>query len=268
MQEEMLRDYFKKGHIKIFRNFTLLVVFALLMVVPIVSIEASVANADTVTVVRVIDGDTVVLSDNRHVRLLGINTPEISHHKRIGEPGGVMAKNALKSLLKERTILLETDIEQVDHYGRTLAYLFTLGGVNINQKMVREGLATLNLYPPNLKYSKQLLLAQEMAEVEGLGIWGMSVYDQLPVESIVNKKSKRWGRFVAKVTAISIEQKGVKLWLGEKVYIWLKKPNLDYFPLPQSYLNKEVEIRGWPRKWGKYWSIDARHPSQIIIHSG
>ncbi|MBL4772958.1 MAG: thermonuclease family protein, partial [Alcanivoracaceae bacterium] len=43
--------------------------------------------------------------------------------------------------------------------------------------MVREGLATLNLYPPNLKYSKQLLLAQEMAEVEGLGIWGMSVYD-------------------------------------------------------------------------------------------
>lgn len=44
---------------------------------------------ETAQLKHVYDGDTIKLKDGRHVRVLGINTPEIDHgEERIGQPLG------------------------------------------------------------------------------------------------------------------------------------------------------------------------------------
>ena len=67
---------------------------------------------------RIIDGDTIVLTDNKTVRLLGINTAEM------GSDDALMAKQYLESLLDGRNIWLEYDRYTVDRDGRDLAWVW------------------------------------------------------------------------------------------------------------------------------------------------
>ena len=91
---------------------------------------------------RVIDGDTIVVSNDTHVRLLGINTPEK------GEFYYQESKDFLANLTLNKTIKLEYGKEKQDLYGRTLAYII-LDGKNVNIELVDEGYA--NFYFPSGK---------------------------------------------------------------------------------------------------------------------
>src|SRR5437868_412137 len=78
-----------------------------------------------VAVERVIDGDTIVVSGKRHVRLIGVDTPETVDPNR---PVGCFGKEAsafLKTLLPPgAAVRLIGDVEQEDRYGRLLAYVY------------------------------------------------------------------------------------------------------------------------------------------------
>ena len=116
------------------------------------------------TVIKVYDGDTVVLSDDRKVRLLGINTPEVRHRDKMADAGGDEAKQWLKNKLENTKVRLVTDAEKTDKYGRILAHLFTEKKEHINLELVKVGLAEVSIYPPNLLYADELLKAQDLAE--------------------------------------------------------------------------------------------------------
>lgn len=103
------------------------------------------ASASAAWVSNVLDGDTVQLADGRRVRLLGINTPEIQHTNRAAEAGGNAAKQWLLQKILHRPVSLVSDVEATDKYGRTLAYVFTQDNELINQQLLEQGLATLNL---------------------------------------------------------------------------------------------------------------------------
>jgi micrococcal nuclease len=102
-------------------------------------------------VISVIDGDTVVLSDNRRVRYIGIDSPEIAE----GSTEAVAARVMNEQLTKGKEIRIETDSEELDKYGRTLAYIW-VGNKMINLELVREGCAKLLTIPPNTKYVNEL----------------------------------------------------------------------------------------------------------------
>ena len=263
----MLRDYDKKNTIKKPRGLSLLVILILLLLTVVVHVQSYASRLELVNVAWVIDGDTVVLDDQRHVRLLGINAPEVAHGRGVNEAGAITAKEVLENVLKNAEVYLEKDVEEFDHYGRTLAYLRTSGGVNINRELVKRGVATINIHPPNVKYSTQLITDQAIAEIEGLGIWQMLDYGPQSIDHVLKHKRKGWGRYQSTVIHIDVEGKGTKLWLGEMVYIWINSDNLKYFSDVYGYLNQPIEVRGWPRQWGTRWSIQARHPSQIIVQS-
>jgi len=91
---------------------------------------------------RVIDGDTIVVENNTHIRLLGINTPEK------GEFYYPESKEFLEELMINKTVKLEYGKEKYDMYNRTLAYVF-LEKENINLKLVEKGFA--NFYFPSGK---------------------------------------------------------------------------------------------------------------------
>ena len=123
-------------------------------------------------VVRVIDGDTLVLAGGARVRVLGIDAPEM---ERDGQPGGFPGPQGQSG--PERpdpatgTIGLEYDRLRYDHYGRLLAYLFLPDHTLVNAELVRQGLARVYFIAPNLRYREVLLAAQQEAIEAQRGVW-------------------------------------------------------------------------------------------------
>ena len=113
---------------------------------------SEVAESGELIVERVIDGDTIVLSDGRTVRYLGIDTPEK------GEEGFELAKQRNEELVLEKPVRLEYDIERQDKYNRDLAYVFVEEGM-VNLKLIEEDFARILIIGPNLKYAEELLHA-------------------------------------------------------------------------------------------------------------
>ena len=215
------------------------------------------------TVKTVYDGDTVELEDGRKIRFLGINTPEVQHKDKMAEAGGEEAKAWLIDKLQHAKVRLEFDVEKTDKYGRTLAYLFTENKEHINLSLVKAGLATISIYPPNLRYVDELVAAENKAEQEKLGIWQRPEYAAIPVGNLTEAGHSGWTRLVGKVAAIHETQKSVYLVFSSQFEARIDRKWLSLFPDINSYLGKTVEARGWLSKNRKQFSLFIRHPSAI-----
>jgi len=116
------------------------------------------------TAVRAIDGDTLVLSDGKTVRLIGINTPEKD------QPYYLEAKNKLKELTEGKEVRLKKDISDTDRYGRLLRYVY-IYDLFVNLEMVKSGLANSYAYPPDITHRQDFISAETFAREKGLGLW-------------------------------------------------------------------------------------------------
>jgi len=212
---------------------------------------------------RIFDGDTVLLSDGRKIRLLGINTPEVRHKNDPAQAGGEEAKRWLIDKLKQRKIRLELDVEKTDKYGRTLAHIMTDKNEHINLQMVAAGLASVAIYPPNLRYADELVKAQNQAEENKLGIWRLPEYAAKPVEAISASDHAGWMRLTGKVMTIRNSRKYVYLVLSDRVEARIERKWLSLFPDMNAYLGQPLEIRGWLTKNKGSFSMLIRHPSAI-----
>jgi micrococcal nuclease len=142
---------------------------------------------------QVKDGDTIVLTDGRKVRYLGVDTPELSSTDSRELEYARLAKQVNEELVQGVKLRLEYDVERYDQYNRVLAYLFLPDNRMVNLELVRRGLARVLLKPPNLRFREELVQAQRQAIEEGLGLW-----QQLPVTQepyyVGNIKSYRFHR--------------------------------------------------------------------------
>jgi micrococcal nuclease len=121
--------------------------------------------------VRVVDGDTIVLEGRERVRYIGIDTPETKHPKKPVERMGEEAAAANRRLVEGKRVRLERDVQALDRYGRTLAYVW-VGDVMVNERLVRAGYAQVATYPPNVKHAERLVAAQQEAREARRGLWG------------------------------------------------------------------------------------------------
>jgi micrococcal nuclease len=120
--------------------------FRKLNAVSIVLVLPMLAIAGQYQVIRVIDGDTIVIRYDgkfEKVRLLCVNTPESVHpDKKQNIPMGKIASNyTRKKLIDEygQYIDLEFEIDRIrGNHGRLLAYVF-VNGKNLNIDLVRQG---------------------------------------------------------------------------------------------------------------------------------
>jgi len=131
--------------------------------------DAHADHAASCLVDRVIDGDTFVCADGTRVRLLQINTPELS------DPGGPWAAAALRFLIDDRSVRLEFDEVVRDRYGRHLAAPHVTGtdGVdyNISILMVYAGLARAAYYGDNAKFLDWANAAEAWARAACWNMW-------------------------------------------------------------------------------------------------
>jgi endonuclease YncB( thermonuclease family) len=145
-----------------------------------------------VQVVRINDGDTLTISTGVKIRLLQIDSPEISPAECYGKE----AHKALTSLIGKSSITLETDpvSDNQDQFGRSLRYV-KVGNVNLNLKLVEIGAATPFFYQGEKgKYAKKLFQAAQSAKKKNLGLWKMCPDTKLeplkPATTSSNTKSK------------------------------------------------------------------------------
>lgn len=133
-------------------------------------------------VTKVIDGDTIKVMLNAQettIRLLLVDTPE-THHPTLGiQPLGPAASAEVHRLLDNQEAILEfAENGEKDHYGRTLAYVFT-DHESIEMDLLVKGLARVAyVYPPNTHYLKDYLNAEARAKREHIGIWKYPGYVQ------------------------------------------------------------------------------------------
>ena len=135
-------------------------------------VATTVSAGEPVRVIRVIDGDSVVLSVSnvqRECRLIGIDAPEWAQ-----KPWGERGRNYLRTLVNKAGsfLSLETDEELVDKHGRLLVYLKDRRGDLINVSMVEEGMAVAFNKSPNLRHAALFRKAQSRAQSAKKGIWG------------------------------------------------------------------------------------------------
>lgn len=156
----------KKGRfiLGITMSILVIIVYGVLSLLPNDEVKA---DQNTCKVVRIIDGDTIVISidgEDKKVRLIGIDTPESDTEE------GSTATAYTKSILENKTVQLEYDIDPEDDYGRTLAYVY-VDGEMINKILLQQGYAELFTVQPNVKYVEEFVQLQKEARQAGVGFW-------------------------------------------------------------------------------------------------
>jgi len=138
------------------------------------------------SVVRVIDGDTIVIEMNgayakteAKVRLIGLDTPETVDPRKPVQCFGIQASDKAKSILAGQKVKIETDPTQGarDKYGRLLAYVFLPDGALFNKMMIEEGYGHEYTYRLPYRYQKEFKAAEVRARELKKGLWADGICD-------------------------------------------------------------------------------------------
>ena len=138
-------------------------------------------------VARAVDGDTLGVRigiREEKVRLIGVNTPEISHpgFRMEEEPYGNEAFEYTRKHLEGRQVFLELDAGERDRYGRLLAYVWLdrpasgdeaeVRAKMYNAELLLNGYAQVMTVPPNVKYADVFVKFEREAREQAKGLWG------------------------------------------------------------------------------------------------
>ncbi|MDD2225372.1 MAG: thermonuclease family protein [Candidatus Shapirobacteria bacterium] len=129
---------------------------------------------ELVEVVKVIDGDTVIVKINgkeESIRLVGIDTPEKN------ECFEKEATKRAKELMENKKIKLEADSSQdnKDKYDRLLRYVYLEDGTLVNKKLVEEGFGMEYTYKIDYKFQTEFKKVEKMAKEKKIGMWADGV---------------------------------------------------------------------------------------------
>lgn len=123
-------------------------------------------------VVKVLDGDTVVLKEGFKVRYLGVDAPEMDHERGLHDCYAVEAYARNKAMVLKRTVTLSYDGLKWDDHGRLLAYVTTGDGICVNAQLIREGLAYVFRGPNGFSRFEEFVELQREAVLKRRGLYG------------------------------------------------------------------------------------------------
>ena len=120
---------------------------------------------------NVYDGDTLTLRDERRVRFLGVDTPELKEH----QPFAQEAKDYTKSKCDHKDHVYIV-VEGTDHYGRLLAWVYVeeqSGYLCVNEGLIHQGYAYAYIPDKDSKPKNwnKLLQLQASARQSKRGLW-------------------------------------------------------------------------------------------------
>ncbi|MDX1576243.1 MAG: thermonuclease family protein [Kiloniellales bacterium] len=234
--------------------------------------------AERAQVVEVIDGDTVLLDDGRHVRLVGIQSPKLP----LGRSGfdawplAEEAKSALGELTLGRDVGLGYGGRQTDRHGRALAHLYLLGETGepdlwVQGALLEAGMARVYSFADNRALIGEMLARERQARTLRRGIWADPFYAvQTPegldghagsfqiVEGIVLNAALVKGRVYLN---FGVDWRSdFTVTLAPAVRRVFEAEGID----PLAYGGQKVRVRGWIESFNGPM-IEASHPEQIEV---
>ena len=131
-------------------------------------------------VVRVIDGDSLVLDTGQTVRLVGLEAPSFGRRDRLDQPHATESHRLLEDLTLGRQVRLYYGGLTRDRYDRALAHLVTDDGLGphmwINRELLARGGARFRAYPDTERGLESLRVAEAEAIAAAAGLWRVSDY--------------------------------------------------------------------------------------------
>ena len=127
-------------------------------------------NSQILICARVIDGDTIVLSNGEKVRLIGVDTPETKHSQKPVEYYGKEATAFTKRMVGGRVVKLKYDAQRRDEYDRLLAYVYLMNGTFLNAEIIKQGYGHAYTRFP-FKYMEEFKLYEKEARENKRGLW-------------------------------------------------------------------------------------------------
>jgi len=202
------------------------------------------SGLSSVVVQRVVDGDTVRLSDGRSVRLIGLNTPELGKQGRSDEPFAVAARKRLETLVADSggRVGLRLGAQEKDHYGRTLAHLYSVSGASFEAQMLADGLGFQVAVAPNVDLVDCQQAAERSARQAGLGLWKRS-----PVLKAEQIERSGFAIVSGRVSKVQRNRGGIWIELQDKLVLRVAPNLLERFADSslQALKGKQIEARGW-----------------------
>lgn len=142
---------------------------------------------------EVIDGDTIRLENGTVVRYLNIDAPEED------ECYASQAQKINQELVEGQKVRIETDVNEMDRFGRILAYVYVQdqekGEIFVNEHLLQKGAAIFQLDTVNIRYQSSLITEAEKARQEKEGLWRYCAPDPLKgclVKGSYDKRGHRW----------------------------------------------------------------------------
>jgi micrococcal nuclease len=236
----------------------------------------AVKELDKVYVSRIIDGDTIELTDGRTIRFIGVDTPETKHPSKPVEKYGLEAAEYTKNQLKGEVLYLEYDVQEYDDYDRTLAYVFLADGTFFNAKLLAEGYARLLTVPPNVEYVDLFTKLVKEARENNQGLWAAENKEDSKKEELAVISWDEAGEYIGE--KISVEGKVVDTYdSGEAIFLNFAQNYQETFTAvifandrykfdnnPAQYYNgQEVRVKGTIKEYEGAPEIIIEKPGQI-----
>lgn len=122
------------------------------------------------TVVRIVDGDTLVLDGGERIRLIGVNTPESVDPRRPVQYFAKEASEFTRRLAEGKRVRLAYDSDRKDNFRRTLAYVYLEDGTFLNAEIIRQGYGfAYTRYP--FRYANDFRAYEREARAARRGLW-------------------------------------------------------------------------------------------------
>ncbi len=216
------------------------------------------------TVARVLDGDTLVLTDGVNVRLIGINTPELGKDSASDQPLARAAHERLAALVAGKRVRVITGPETHDRYGRLLANI-AVGGEPVEEALLRDGLAWMVAIPPNVAHVERFAKAEAQARSRGLGVW------REPQLQPVEAAALRTGGFHLVRGRIREVRRGRAYYyfeLAPRMVIAIPHDAWrEYFAgpfgRPETLTGRQLIARGWVNNKTRELRLRIAHPAMI-----
>lgn len=232
------------------------------------------ADGGRARAVEVIDGDTLVLSDGREVRLVGLQAPKLPLGRRgfVAWPLADEAKAELERLALGETLRVGFGGRRMDRHGRTLAHLIREeDGTWVQGAMLEAGLARVYTFEDNRSLIRLMLERERAARAAGRGIWDDPFYAvRQPDEA-----ERHIGDFElieGRVMDVAVVRGRTYLnfgadWREDFTATVAPRDRRNFFAKdwdPEVYEGRRVRVRGWLESYNGP-SIDVTHPEQIEV---
>ena len=204
---------------------------------------------ETARVVRILDGDGLVLDTGQSVRLVGIEAPSFGRDGESNAPFAEESRRILEDLVLGREVRLHYAGLTRDRYDRALAHVETIDRLGprywVNEELVRRGAVRVRAFPDTSLGAEVLASVEEDARAAGVGLWRLREYQPRDARDLPD--DERGFIILQGILGMREPPRGEafscrRVLLGSAIVVRIETGAMSACDAPEG---QRVEVRGW-----------------------